>query len=100
MQDNEESGLWVTEFLDPSRIDDLVAVTIEDFLIHAEKDVEVGEEPIETGPALIELAAASVAEVVFEYERDPQEVVAMVQARLSAILRAYLERCEAAQRSH
>jgi len=100
MQDNEEHGLWVTEFLDPTRLDDLAAITIEDFLIHAEKDLEDGEEPIETEPALIELAAACIAEVVFECERSPQEVVALVQVRLSAILRKYQESWEAGQRSH
>jgi hypothetical protein len=78
----------------PSRLDDLVAVTIEDFVIRAEQDFEGGEESVAAGPALVELAAAAVADVVLAYEMDPQRVMKLVASRVSARCMAEVKRSE------
>jgi hypothetical protein len=79
----------------PSRLDNLVAVTIEDFVMWAEDDVEEGEEPVAAGPALIELAAAAVADVVFAHKMGPRVVMKMVASRVSARCMAEVERSDA-----
>lgn len=82
----------------PSRLDDLVAVTIEDFVIRAEQNFEEGEESIAAGPALIELAAAAVADVVFAHEMGPQSVMKLVASRVSARCMAEVQRSEVLDR--
>jgi hypothetical protein len=76
----------------PSRLDDLVDVTIEDFVIRADSDLEETEESVAAGPALIELAAAAVADVVFEYQMGPEMVMKLVASRVSARCMAEVER--------
>jgi hypothetical protein len=102
MNDNKHRHLRVREFLDSSRLDDLVAVTIEHFLIEWEDD----EEPLNAWCALIELAAAPIAliervnahlgEALFPDPLDPDENIALVQRRSWAFLREFIESSEAA----
>jgi hypothetical protein len=78
----------------PSRLDDLVAVTIEDFVIRAESDVVEGEESVPAGLALVELAAAAVTDVDFQYDMGPQTVMKYVAGRVSALCMAEVERSD------
>ena len=84
----------------PSRLDDLVDVTIEDFVIRADSDLEETEESVAAGPALIELAAAAVADVVFEYQMGPEMVMKLVASRVSARCMAEVERSEVLNKPH
>jgi hypothetical protein len=84
----------------PSRLDDLVDVTIEDFVTRASSDFEESEESVVAGPALIELAAAVVAGVVFEYQMGPEMVMKLVASRVSARCMAEVERSEVLNRPH
>jgi hypothetical protein len=84
----------------PSRLDDLVDVAIEDFVTRAESDFEESEESVAAGPALIELAAAAVADVVFEYQMGPEMVMKLVASRVSARCMAEVERSEVLNKAH
>jgi hypothetical protein len=83
----------------PTRLTNLVAVTIEDFLLYAE-DVEDGEEPFLEAPALIELAAVAMSMVVLECEILPKDVFDMTMGRAATILNEAVERWEARNRPH
>jgi hypothetical protein len=91
-QGGEDHGL--------TEVDNFVANTIDDFLDEAKGDAEAGIEPMEPGPALIELAAVSLSEAVLRYSTEPKDVVALMQSRLWAILGEHLDRYEAAGKSH
>jgi hypothetical protein len=81
----------------PTRLDDLVADAIEDFIMRAEEDIEEGEEPIDAAPALIELAAAAMANAFLSApnpELTPEDVVRMAAGRMSSMLMAEVERSE------
>jgi hypothetical protein len=67
-----------------TRLDDLVSVTIDDLVVRAEKDIEGDEEPIEACVALVELAAAAMADVVPSYEAaNPELVMKMFSGRMA-----------------
>ena len=72
-QGEEDDGL--------TEVDNFVANTIDDFLDEAKGDAEAGIEPMEPGPALIELAAFALSEVVLRYSTEPKDVVALMQSR-------------------
>jgi hypothetical protein len=84
----------------PSRLGDLIATAVDDFVVRAEGDIEEGEERIEPGPALIELAATAVKEVVFEYQLDPKVVMRYVAGRLSSLCMTELEHSEPLRKPH
>jgi hypothetical protein len=81
----------------PTRLTELIAVTIEDFLIRAEKDVEEGEEPIAPVPALVELAASALCQAILEDEgsHDLGQTFDLHQGRTLAMLLEEVERFEA-----
>jgi hypothetical protein len=84
-----------------SRLDALVEDAIEDFVVRAERDIEGDEEPIEAAPALIELAAACMADVFRETEHlSLDDIIAMVTGRLTSMLMAEVERAELLDRPH
>jgi hypothetical protein len=59
-----------------------------------------GEEAIAAAPALVELAAAVVTDIVFRYQLGPQTVMKCVGGRVSALCMAEVERSEALKKPH
>lgn len=81
----------------PTRLDDLVADAIEDVAVRAERDIVEGEEPIEASVALVELAAAAMADVFLNAENPeltPELVIRMVSGRMASMLMAEVERSD------
>lgn len=75
-----------------SRLDELIAVTIEDYVVRAEKDVEDGEEPVEAEPALKELASAALADIMEHTEyQTAQQVFEILERLLDDIRNRALE---------
>lgn len=97
---NEDRSLEGEELCAWTQLDDLVAATIEAFLMCVKEDAEVSEQPMEAGAALVELAAAATVRFFVEHERHPEEAMALVEGRSKAILRKYLKSWEADRRSH
>jgi hypothetical protein len=84
----------------PSWLDNLIAVTVEDFVVEAESYLEEGEEAIAAAPALVELAAEVVTDIVFRYQLGPQTVMKCVAGRVSALCMAEIERSEVLKKPH
>jgi len=81
----------------PTRLDELVADAIEDFVVRAELGIEEDEEPIEAAPALIELAAAAMQDVFLNSEFHPDLIIEMVVGRMVSLLGSKLERSQLLQ---
>ena len=81
----------------PTRLDELVADAIEDFVVRAELGIEEDEEPIEAAPALIELAAAAMQDVFLNSESHPDLIIEMVVGRMVSLLGSKLERSQLLQ---
>lgn len=87
-----DDGSAANDNIPPTRLDDLVAVTIDDFVIRAESDIEEGEEPIDAAPALIELAAAAMRDVCLNSELGLPLIIEMVTGRAASMLMFDVER--------
>ena len=77
--------------------------TIEDFVVRAERDIVEGEEPIAACVALVELAAAAMADVFLNAENPeltPELVIEMASGRMASKLMAEVERSDLLHKPH
>jgi hypothetical protein len=85
-----------------TEVSNLVGVTLDDFLDWLEGDPKANQMPLPAGPALLELAAAAMAQVILNGQGrfTPKQVISNTGARCRRMLKDAVDEYDKSRRAH
>jgi hypothetical protein len=102
MDNANENEPQSPEDREASEVSDLVGVMIDDFLTELEGNPNANQLSLPVAPALIELAAAAIAQVILNGQGKftPKEVISHTGARCRRMLKDAVDEYDKARRAH